>query len=418
MTDSQNSTNIVIVLDAFRSSLVNKLSVKISLSGDCKGKVGKLVGEIIPPFSFEPDAAFLTGHHPEQTDSGTHFWYAPEASPFYGIKRWVKVVDRLPHMAQLAVRQWIRWHMKRREETKRVYRNAQTARIPFPFLPYFDIAIKHDPLEEGFSQFPTIFDIMEKAGKKLVYIGTPISSARTGEVMAQLRDAPLEGVDLIFLFVGDLDGIGHQYGPGSQEYCEGLRQMGRFVQEVSTFVEKRVGLSRVLIFGDHGMVQVNEIVDVQSALESLPVVPTEDYIYFLDSTLARFWFFNERAREKITALMKNLDGGRLITAEDRESYHIRYPYNRFGELIWWVDGGTLIFPNFWQDRKPVKGMHGYRREVTENLAGFLLMDPGLDGQWTLEQPLEMVDVFATMVDLLGFEMPEGAHGTSVYRRVR
>ena len=414
MKNNRNATNIIIVLDALKSSFIENINSRISFHIRRERKMEKLTGEIIPPFSFEPDEAFLTGHYPEETNSGTHFCYAPRTSPFYGMQRFFKVVDRMPYTIQVALRRWLRWYVKHRIEAGRLRRDVHTARIPFRFLRYFDIVGKYSPLDEGFSQFPTIFDLLKRSGKKATYLGAPISSPRSKDVLSRLRETPLSGTDLLFLFVGDLDEIGHRYGPASKEYYEGIQDMGDFIEEVITLVRRQARLSSILIFGDHGMVEVNKIVDLQTLLQSLPVIPTKDYVYFLDSTMARFWFFNKCARQIVTEAMQEIKDGRFITNEDRIKYRIRYRDNRFGELIWWADGRTLILPNFWQGNKWVKGMHGYRHEVRENHAGFLLLDPHLKETKIFENPIEMVDIFATIVDMLGLDMPEGAHGRSLY----
>ena len=307
--------------------------------------------------------------------------------------------------------------LKKKAETERLKRNISVARIPFQLLRYFDVVTKRYPFEERFSSFPTVFDLLQQESKKWAYIGAPFSSSRAEDVLHQLKSSSLDGLDLVFLFVGDLDRIGHMHGPESQEYQCGVRTIESFVKEVQHFLRKEVGEPRILAFGDHGMVCIDRLVNIQESLKCLAVKPIRDYMYFLDSTLARFWFFSERARKEITASMSRLTGGRLVSEKERKTYHIRYSHNRFGELIWWADGGTLIFPNFWQDRKPVKGMHGYQRGVTDNHAGFLLVDHDLRDSELLKKPLEMVDVFATMIDILGLEMPEDAHGTSVYRRI-
>ncbi len=417
MKSQQNNTNVVIVFDAFRGSFAEKLSARLSLRVASRGGVQKITGGIIPPFSFEPDAAFLTGHHPEETNNGTHFWYDPECSSFRGIISRSGIADRLPWSMQLALRKWISWHINPSADAQNVERRISTARIPFRFLHYFDVVQKRMPFKEDFCPFPTIFDLLRSANKHWVYIGSPVSSARSEDVWEALQKAPIEDASLVFLFVGDLDGIGHRYGPDSTEYADALHKISGFLRRVLDYVQRRTEVMRALIFGDHGMVEVTRCVDVQAALERLPVRPVEDYLYFLDSTMARFWFFNERARQAVTEAMQALEGGRLITEEDQATYHIRYPHNRFGELIWWADGGTLILPNFWQGKKPVKGMHGYRREVTDNHAGLLLMDPDLQGTKMLEQPLEMVAIFATMMDMLEIEKPSEADGRSVYEMI-
>ena len=376
-----------------------------------------LRGEIIPPFSFEPDAAYLSGRFPEETDGGTHFWYAPEASRFKGMRRWGWFGDRMPYLIQLGLRRWVRWRAARKAETDRLERSVSTARIPFRLLPYFDVVTKHYPFEQDFCSYSTIFDLLREEGRKWVYIGAPVSGSRSDEVLARLRASSLPGVDLVFLFVGDLDGIGHEYGPHSEMYQRALQRMGVLIEEIASVVDEKMGKGcPLLVFGDHGMAQVTRLVDVGAALKGLSIRPCRDYVYLLDSTLARFWFFGERARQEVMDLMSQMDGGSIVSEEERVSYRIRYPHNRFGELIWWADGGTLIFPNFWQDRKPVKGMHGYRRDVIENHAAFLLLNTDLEESQTLEQPLEMVDVFATIVDMLDLKMPKGAYGKSVLKK--
>lgn len=397
---------LVCVLDAFRVDAVPTLAQVLN-------REPAATGCVIPPFSFEPDAAFLCGRYPEETDSGTHFWYRPEASPFRRLSRWGPVADRLPHLFQLSLRHWLRWNARGRA------RRITTARIPFSFLPFFDVVRQHGPLDGRFCVFPTLFDLLRAGGKRFLYLGAPVSSASSQDVWRDFQRASLDRVDLVFLFVGDLDGIGHRYGPNSPEYRDAVWGMGHFIRQVQGRIEKEQGDVSCLVFGDHGMVEVQRLVDVHSTLEGLPVRPFSDYLYFLDSTLARFWFFNDRARQIVTQAMEAVRGGRLLTDEDREVYRIRYPHNRFGELIWWADGGALISPNFWQDQKLVRGMHGYRREIRENQAGFVLIDPELDlwGIQLLKAPLEMVDAFATMIELLGLEMPDNAHGRSIFRQI-
>lgn len=405
MKRHNDSVSVVIVLDGLRSSAVKKLSLEISFACGSGVKVGSLSGEIIPPFSFEPDAAFLTGNYPEETNSGTHFWYAPETSPFRPINSWTRVAEHIPHIGQLALRKWLR-------------HKAFTARIPFSLLSYFDIVQKYGPLDEKFSNFETIFGLLKKSEKKTLYIGAPISIARNEKVLARLKNASLKGVDLIFLFVGDLDRIGHQCGPDSEEYRRGVQEMGEFVGEATAFIRKQTDLSSLLIFGDHGMVKVEQLVNVQKVLRNSTFSVPKDYIYFLDSTLARFWFFNKAAEQGITEAMNSLEGGRFVSEEEKKIYKIRYSHNRFGEAIWWADEGSLILPNFWQGSRPVKGMHGYRKEALDNHAGFALIDSNIKGNTFLKEPAEMVDVFATIIDMLELKRPDSTYGVSLYRRNR
>ena len=397
---------LVCVLDALSADMVPALVRAL-------GEEPAVCGSVVPPFSFEPDAAFLCGRYPEETDSGTHFWYAPESSPFYWLKGWGGALDRLPHLGQLALRRALRLGVRRRGKP------VLTARIPFALLPYFDAARSHYPTERGFSDFPTVFDLLSRQGRRFLYLGAPVTGSRSENIWEDLCRTSTEEFDLVYLFAGDLDEVGHQYGPDSAEYEEAVLCMGEFIQRVRAHLSHELGGPKTLIFGDHGMVGVHQTVDVLSVLKSLPLQAPRDYLYFLDSTLARFWFFNDKARQIVSEAMSELKGGRLVSEDDRNTYQIRYPHDRFGELIWWADSRTIILPNFWQGQKPVKGMHGYRQEVRPNHAGFVLMDRdlGLATHRSLAQPIPMTDLFATMLGILGLEMPAGAYGTSVCERI-
>ena len=152
-----NRTDIVIVLDAFKGSSVKQLNAELSIN-NYFNDYGKLIGTIIPPFSFEPDKAFLTGHYPEETDSAAHFWFSPQTSPFLKSK-FSNIADNFPHIFQLFFRRWLRWKLNLKSKQYTLCRNIHSARIPFSFLPYFDIVNKIKPTEKQFSKFLTIFDL-------------------------------------------------------------------------------------------------------------------------------------------------------------------------------------------------------------------------------------------------------------------
>jgi len=374
--------NLVIIIDALGKRALNQLLEECQFNGS-------MSGTFIPPFSFEPDTSYLSGHYPGDTDSGTHFWYNGENSQL---------------LFQSTIRSCIR----------KCIRN--TASIPFSFLPYFDVVQKKKPVDQGFCEFPTVFDLLRQGGMRWIYLGTPVNSAKHKEIQMALRNRDLKETDLVMLFIGDLDAIGHRYGPNSAEYAVAVKEIGESIRNILDYSQEFNKKIRTLIFGDHGMVEINRTIDVQSPLKQLPIKPIRDYMYFLDSTLARFWFINDKARKIITEYLKTLKYGRIISESDRSQYHINYKHNRFGELIWWADGGTLIYPNFWQAKRPVNGMHGYRRDVLDNHAGFVLVDSALKNRTVLDKPLEMVDAFATMTDMLRLDFPKNADGISLYQR--
>ena len=114
------------------------------------------------------------------------------------------------------------------------------------------------------------------------------------------------------------------------------------------------------------MVNVKNSYNILNIIKKLPLKPGVDYFYFLDSTLARFWFATDSAKQIIKKTITNNEFGEWINQKERTYYNINYGHNKFGDEIWWASGGTLIKPNFWQGNSFIKGMHGYRDTVDDN----------------------------------------------------
>ena len=161
------------------------------------------------------------------------------------------------------------------------------------------------------------------------------------------------------------------------------------------------------------MIDVKAGVDIKAALKSIPFRPGKDYTVFLDSTFARFWFHNEDARAPITALLENIEGGYVISDEERDTYSIHWKTRKFGDLIWWVNDGYVVHPDYWHFRSIKKGMHGYRWEVKDNHAAVVFHSTEQVFGQKLEESVPMVNMFATVVDSLGLSMPDGAKGIPI-----
>ena len=88
---------------------------------------------------------------------------------------------------------------------------------------------------------------------------------------------------------------------------------------------KTYGAADIHVFGDHGMAPTEATIDVQARLAALPIRAATDYMCLLDSTMARFWFFSERARDLVTAALKDVDGGRWLDTDDLVNLHSLFP---------------------------------------------------------------------------------------------
>ena len=93
----------------------------------------------------------------------------------------------------------------------------------------------------------------------------------------------------------------------------------------------------------------------------------DDYAVVYDSTMARFWFFNERARQAITASLQQVSEGRILPDEELEQMRTLFSDRYFGELIFLADEGVLIVPSHMGER-PIRGMHGYHPSAKQSYA--------------------------------------------------
>jgi hypothetical protein len=124
------------------------------------------------------------------------------------------------------------------------------------------------------------------------------------------------------------------------------------------------------------MANCDELLDLKSAVDALPVEMEKDYAVVYDSTMARFWFFNERARREITECLGKVQQGRIIPDSELEEMHALFPDGYFGELIFLVKEGVLIVPSHMGER-PIRAMHGYHPTDKHSYASLMTNQPTL-----------------------------------------
>ena len=366
--DSAKPIVVAVMVDALRFDYVEKYSKGFLKERAALGTTA----ELVPTFAFEPDAAYLAGLYPEESDDGARFWRSLKPSPL----RWPAVLDSLPSLPQVAVRRCIDLMIRGLSRYPAVRSSGGTARIPFRALNYFEDRNRWHLDDQDFCRAETIFDVLRRKGRQWRYFGFPKSSSDARAVAGQLRRTDLSQVDFVFAIISNLDHTGHQFGPDSPQMAASVERVERWLQEMHDYLSEDHEDVEFIVFGDHGMSAVDGVVNVQEALADCSAEFGKEYVYFLDSTLARFWFFDETARGKITRCLESLQGVRIIDTADRERYRINYPHNRYGDLVYWVDAPRIILPNYFQGSSSVKGMHGYRSEVRDNHAAFIRWSSG------------------------------------------
>ena len=371
-----------------------------------KFRESRISGSLIEPLSFQTRPAFFAGLHPEESDVANLFWYDPQNSPFKFTKYFfcperLYSLPKTRTFFQRGIGKITRIMEAKKGHTASAF-YAYPAEIPYRFLHFFAFSERYNTWDAQSLPQPTLFDILRDYKKNWLWLGYPNINQRTKPLMEAFHTQLHPNYSFVYLHFAELDWVGHSHGPHSPECKRTLRILDEAVENVYNTLLKMFGEINGIIFGDHGMVKITKIINVEHLLRKTDLKVPRDYVYFLDSTQARFWFKNEYSQKIIREILEQLENGRILNEQDQKDLRIRYSHDKFGQLIFMVYDNTLIFPNFFQRYEPIKGMHGYLPDVSGNWAQFIV-DAGIYAE--LEKPVHMIDLFPTFLDLLNLPIP-------------
>ena len=192
--------------------------------------------------------------------------------------------------------------------------------------------------------------------------------------------------DVFFHTLGSLDNIAHFNKRNSLKFQTHLKYIDNCVK---LFVSK-IDLKRdnFMIWSDHGMVGIKQYVNI---LKELPI-NGDGINYFIDSTIARFWFHNFKKKKYIMDNLSLYNQGRWLNKEDMIKYRIRFSDSRFGNEMFLLNEGSVFSPNFYDKGTDYVGMHGYSGATKEE-KGTLIINKSFKKYCTT------VDLFATLAKL-------------------
>lgn len=356
-------------------------------------------GSLAPSFGFEPDAAYFAGLSPEESDGGAQFWLKPSERLFRAVPLFA-LMARVPGARwQSLVRKGVRAVAQWTASDPLPRRMAAPAQIPYDQLARFSLSmsrIADDPRAFGGA---SLFDHARAAGIGLYFHGFPRYRVKTDIVEKRLLQELSAAHEFAFVFMGDLDGIGHAFGPGSAQRRAMLRRIDASLERMHAHARACHEEVVLVVFGDHGMAEVRGLVDVRPAIRAAELDVRQD-AWFLDSTMARFWVADSARRERLRDVLSALPGGRLIDAQLRAEYRIRYPHSAFGDEIFAVDDHLLVHPSFYDATHAPRGMHGYLPGCRDNESAFLIAGEGVAPGPAVERA-DMRRLHTTVLELLG-----------------
>jgi hypothetical protein len=351
--------------------------------------------------------SILSGRWPDEHRNWCYFVYDPKHSPF----RWLKPLQWLPRAltSRRVVRRWLSKLVK----TQLGFRGYfDLYNIPFKHISLFDFTEKKSPLRpRGMNRGANISDFLAESG-----IAHHVSDPERGETEnldAMLADVKAGRIDFGLAYWPDLDGLLHREGNQSPEISPMLRGYEERIRRLLDAAQEQYEEVRLYVFSDHGMANCGTLLDLKAAIEQLPLQMGKDYAVVYDSTMARFWFFNDRARVSISETLRNIPEGALVPDAELERLHCLFPDRYFGESIFLLREGVLIVPSHMGER-PIRAMHGYHPEEKHSYAALLTNQPEIpDGITAIPH------IYRLMVqDALLAQERNGPHGPPESRAER
>jgi len=228
--------------------------------------------------------------------------------------------------------------------------------VPRPLLGEFDLAERDDIFAPRGLPVDSLWDSLERHG-----VSWRSWEWRTPEEknLAALESHVARGEgDFLFCYTAELDATLHREGTTGAAVRARLDLLAAVIDRLVHSGARRGATPWIYLVSDHGMVDVEATVDVMGRLAGLPVRWPEDYLAFFDSTMARFWWRDTGARDRVRAALAEEPAGRWLEPAELEREGCRFAAREYGDDIFLLDPGTLMVPSFMGSR-PVRAMHGY-----------------------------------------------------------
>lgn len=333
----------------------------------------------------------LTGKRPQEHKHLSFYYYNPEESPFKAFK----------YLKFLPKSIFDRWRVRHQISKLIKQINGYTGyfeiySMPFDRLPYFDYIEKKDMfIPAGLAPTKNLADVLEE--KQIPY---HISNWRLSEeenIAALTKDIQEEKIEFAFLYTAAMDGLLHKVTKdGTEEIQAKLDWYAEQIRGIVKEVEQHYEDYSLFVLSDHGMTTLTEEVDVKKEIEALGFEFGRDYVASYNSTMAQFWFINEKCREHIINKTKSIPHSHLLSQAEKVKYGIDFADNMYGEEILLMNPGVQIVPSD-MGTKSLPGMHGFAPEHKDSYAAWMGTEP-------LETPPEWVgDFFTIMTEYMNKE---------------
>ncbi|MEA3190147.1 MAG: hypothetical protein QOD77_729 [Thermoplasmata archaeon] len=374
-----------------------------------------LTGSFESPPGFAQRTVLFSGRYPDTSGNFSQFVFNPEESPF----KWVRKLGPLRALVRPKKLFWpTRKVVEKITKMKTGAFHTDPAWIPPKFLPSFAMCEDMKPMyEPGALGAKSIFDLCRENDLRFRYLAHPISGVdnEIHEILVrELRaSAPY---DLYVAQFSVCDQRGHVDGPFSDKMQKGhLRELDQKFASIHAALSAGYDSWDLFICGDHGMGPVRQEVNVLKALRASGAKEAEDYVVFVNSTIAVLWYLTPKGRDAVEAVLPGIAGSRVLSDDERKARRIPMD-RRWGDRMLIANPGVMYWPDYFHvtDSKIV-GMHGYLDKSEEGMGAMVISSsPGRVPPHPVGNR-SLVDVFPTLCDMLRLPVPDTNEGESLLR---
>ena len=382
---------LCLLIDAFRPDYIDRRQTPFLAELASTGAARPL--RTILGYSDAIRATVFTGAYPDELGYWMEYRFGPGADPFRPFSS-LGALDRIPsdlalRLLKLGVSRTVMTRLAR----SRSYETLNLRHIPFGAMRFFDYTLRRPMTSYGSLALPTIFDRLTDAGRSWSYL----DSSKIGDRgISDGIGAADRGTALIFVYLHHVDMASHVHGIDSQRFRSVLRRTDDRVRRIASSVRHRFGNVDVLLFSDHGMSRARDF-------RSLPELRRHpgfgrSFCFALDATMVRLWYLDDRdaVRDELRAIVSSKLPGKFLEGGDRRALHIDFSNRDYGDDVFLVDPGVIIFPNFHSYLRP-KAMHAYHPDDPDQRGILVASDGALD----LGEEVEMVDVHGLISRMAG-----------------
>ncbi len=383
---------LVIGLDGFKYDYLNKAKFLKSFSKESES------GSLETLFGFRGIlASFFTGKSQEEHGIFTEFKYTNNSTLKNYDNFFFRNLDKVNKNKNKYFLSWIT--SLTRALNNKTFMGRIPNNLPLHYLRHFDFSMDKNFSEKNSLPVKTIFDLIREKNKKFIFTHYPIigfNNKTKYDFLGKNKDEfkskrflnyLKKDYDFYFLDLSDLDRIAHKFGTRSLEVEDCIKKTDNLIEDLVLNFK-----GNIMIWSDHGMVDVKKRIDVRDRLKNFP---QKYYLCFLDSTMLQFWFFDPNIKSRILKEFENDKDFILVDDKEQKEFEIRFKDNRYGDLIYRAREGVVVEPDYFEGK--VQAMHGYDPKLDDMKTFFLVKGQNIENKNTNKN---IKDLFHNMKEFI------------------